>query len=77
MEAILVERMSGFPVLYVPSSLLGAANATVPTGQQPSPQQAQAQQTLTSYKKHRDRCSRQRADGPNPAGRSVRQRRRL
>jgi hypothetical protein len=49
MEAILIERMSGFPVLYVPTSLLDAANTPIAPGGTPSPQQAQAMQTLQGY----------------------------
>ena len=49
-EAILVERMPGFPVIYVPNSLLDKAAAAIPTGSQPSPQQAAAMQTLQNYK---------------------------
>jgi hypothetical protein len=49
MEAILIERMSGFPVIYVPNALLDAANAVGPGGT-PSPAQAQAQQSLATLK---------------------------
>jgi hypothetical protein len=49
MEAILIERMSGVPVLYVPSSLMDAAQAPV-AGGTPNPQQAVAQQAMQTYK---------------------------
>ena len=50
MEAILIERMSGFPVLYVPTSLMDAANAPLAPGQTSNPQQAAAKSALESYK---------------------------
>jgi hypothetical protein len=50
MEAILIERMSGVPVLYVPASLMDAASAPVAPNTQPSPLQAQAAQAMQVYK---------------------------
>lgn len=50
MEAILIERMSGFPVLYVPTSLMDMANAPLAPGQTTNPQQAAAKAALESYK---------------------------
>ena len=50
MEAILIERMSGFPVLYVPTSLMDMANAPLAPGQTSNPQQAAAKMALESYK---------------------------
>jgi hypothetical protein len=47
MEAILIERMSGFPVVYVPSSLIDGATATA-NGQPSNPAAVQA---LEAYKK--------------------------
>jgi hypothetical protein len=44
MEAILYERMGGIPVIYVPNSLIDAANATGSGA-------AQAKQALETYKK--------------------------
>jgi hypothetical protein len=49
MEAILIERMSGVPVLYIPTSLLDAA-APPAAGQPANPQQSLAMQTLQGYK---------------------------
>jgi Integrase core domain len=50
MEAILVERMSGFPVLYIPTELLDKANAPLAPGGTTPPQQAQAKAAIQSYK---------------------------
>lgn len=43
-EAILIERMNGFPVMYVPSSLIDRASAT-------GPETTQAINALAAYKK--------------------------
>lgn len=48
MEAILFERMSGFPVVYVPSSLIESASAIDGSGKSTNPQAFQA---LQAYKK--------------------------
>ena len=47
LEAILFERMAGFPVMYVPSKLIDEATAPGPNGQINSA----AAQTLASYKR--------------------------
>lgn len=48
MEAILIERMSGFPVVYLPSQLIDTATAPGANGQPANPQAVQA---LAAYKR--------------------------
>lgn len=47
-EAIMLERLNGFPVIYLPSALIDAASATVGGG---APANPAASQALAQYKK--------------------------
>jgi hypothetical protein len=50
LEAIMVERMGGFPVMYVPSALIDKAGAATSPGQPVNPDVAAAQATYQMYK---------------------------
>ena len=50
LEAILVERMGGFPVMYVPSTLIDKAGAASVSGAVANPDNAAALSAFTMYK---------------------------